>query len=244
VETWEPPLEVPDGDILVHAGDFTHRGRVPEIQAFNAWLSRLPHKHKVLTAGNHEIGLDPGTRGTEHHVDHPDLDRAASFLTDCVLLQDSSVEIMGLKFYGSPWTPLHRGMAFNLERGSAIAAKWALIPDDVDVLVTHAPPLGHFDMTHHGARAGCEDLLRAVVERIKPKLHVFGHVHEGKLSGCIIFLSASIFIVCMTCLHDSVTNASFVSRSQFGIRCETERTARVITAREWTALLLGGSGCD
>jgi Icc-related predicted phosphoesterase len=68
-------------------------------------------------------------------------------------------------------------MAFNLQRGQDLKAKWDLIPEDTDVLITHGPPYGHLD-TIQGFSQGCQDLLTAV-EYVKPKFHVFGHVHKG-----------------------------------------------------------------
>jgi len=68
-------------------------------------------------------------------------------------------------------------MAFNLQRGPDIKAKWDLIPEDTDVLITHGAPYGHLDQSE-GVSQGCQDLLTAV-ERVRPKFHVFGHVHKG-----------------------------------------------------------------
>jgi len=83
-----------------------------------------------------------------------------------------------VKFYGSPWQPWFYDWAFNLERGAEIRAKWDLIPEVIDVLITHGPPFGIGDLTARGDKAGCQDLLE-VLERIKPRVHIFGHIHEG-----------------------------------------------------------------
>jgi Icc-related predicted phosphoesterase len=71
-------------------------------------------------------------------------------------------------------------MAFNLDRGAPIKEKWDLIPSNglVDVLVTHGPPYGILDVTYENLTVGCEELAIAVKDRIKPRLHVFGHIHE------------------------------------------------------------------
>ncbi|MCD4691221.1 hypothetical protein K8S17_07150 [bacterium] len=84
----------------------------------------------------------------------------------------------GVTFYGSPWQPSFMDWAFNLERGPELRAKWDLIPDGVDVLITHGPPADHGDMTVRGPAVGCVDLLDAV-RRTRPRLHIFGHIHEG-----------------------------------------------------------------
>ena len=83
------PFDVPNGDILLHCGDFTHRGRYHEVEEFNAWLGTLPHKHKIVIAGNHELTFDKTTRGGKFHAetDHPDLDKIKELLTNCVYLE-------------------------------------------------------------------------------------------------------------------------------------------------------------
>jgi Icc-related predicted phosphoesterase len=158
-------LNIPDGDILVHAGDSTRIGKPEEIQDFNRWLGTLPHPHKVIISGNHDFSFQ---------TDGP---AARSWITNAHYLQDSGVELCGLKFWGSPWQPRFFDWAFNLERGSALKYFWDQIPQDTDVLITHSPPFGILDQTARGEPVGCEELRKAVI-RIGPKLHVFGHIHE------------------------------------------------------------------
>jgi Icc-related predicted phosphoesterase len=168
-------IAVPDGDILIHAGDATVRGTAPEIEAFLAWFSRLPHKHKVFVAGNHDW---------LYEIDN----RRARLLTanfNIRYLQDSSTEIEGLKIYGSPFQPRYFDWAFNLKRGAELAEKWKSIPDETDVLITHGPPNGILDEVPRifwTENAGCEELRKRVEEISKfgkLKLHVFGHIHCG-----------------------------------------------------------------
>lgn len=159
-------IDVPDGDVLLHAGDFTGRGRPEEVAAFGEFLSRLPHRHKIVVAGNHDFLFE----------NEPE--RARELLKDVTYLQDSSVEVEGLSIWGAPWQPWFHDWAFNLQRGSEIAEKWALVPDGTDVLVTHGPAQGILDATADGERVGCEELERAL-RRIQPRLHVFGHIHEA-----------------------------------------------------------------
>ncbi|HEX8396713.1 MAG TPA: metallophosphatase domain-containing protein [Pyrinomonadaceae bacterium] len=160
-------ISVPDGDILIHAGDATNRGQVDEIVAFNEWFSGFPHKHKIFVAGNHDWLFETRPK------------YARSLLAkNVVYLQDSAVEILGLKIYGSPWQPRFFDWAFNLNRGGEMAEKWKLIPKDADILITHGPPFGILDETPRGDFAGCEE-LRKRVEEIRPQLHVFGHIHFG-----------------------------------------------------------------
>ena len=86
---------------------------------------------------------------------------------------------MGLRIWGSPWQPWFHDWAFNLRRGPEIDAKWKRIPEGIDVLVTHGPPAGFGDRCHDGELVGCADLLRHV-DRVKPRLHLFGHIHEDR----------------------------------------------------------------
>jgi hypothetical protein len=92
-------------------------------------------------------------------------------------LEDAGVELLGLRFWGSTWQPEFNDWAFNLPRGPRLADKWALVPEGLDVLVTHGPPAGFGDHASTAGRQGCADLL-ARVERVRPRLHLFGHIHE------------------------------------------------------------------
>ena len=160
-------VRVPDGDVLVVAGDLTGRGTTAEVSRFALELGRLPHRAKVVVAGNHDwlFQREPGL--------------ARELLGGvAIYLEDAGAEVAGLRFWGSPWQPRFFDWAFNLERGGDLRARWDLIPADTDVLVTHGPPRGYGDLTPRGERVGCEDLLEAVV-RVKPRLHVFGHIHAG-----------------------------------------------------------------
>ena len=174
-------LNVPEGDVLVHAGDLTNRGILEEVREFNTFLGTLPHPHKIVIAGNHDFCFE------DYRMD------CEEALTNCIYLQDQEVTIDGVRFYGSPWQPWFFDWAFNLERGPEIRAKWDLIPEDTGVLITHGPPYGIGDLTARGDKAGCQDLLE-VVERIKPKVHIFGHIHEGygvTSNGVTTFINAS-----------------------------------------------------
>jgi hypothetical protein len=93
-------------------------------------------------------------------------------------LEDESAIVAGVKIYGSPWQPYFGGWAFNLRRGEPLAAMWAKIPDNTDILVTHSPPEGILDRNRWGEPCGCRDLL-ARVREVQPRLHIFGHIHEA-----------------------------------------------------------------
>jgi Icc-related predicted phosphoesterase len=166
-------ITVPDGDLLIHAGDLTGRGTMPEVLAANRWLGTLPHRHKVIIAGNHDFGFER----------EPALFR--SLITNAVYLQHEAAEIEGLKLFGSPYTPWFHNWAFNVQEPAEMARLWAQVPDATDILITHGPPAGVLDLagTHHPC--GCEPLLDRV-KQIRPRLHVFGHIHEsaGRLDAC------------------------------------------------------------
>ena len=159
-------VDVPDGDVLVHAGDLTNMGTLAQVAEAASFIQSLPHRHKIVIAGNHDLSL-------EHQADE-----AEALLTEMTYLRDSATTVDGVRFWGSPWQPWFFDWAFNLQRGEEIRAKWDLIPDDTDVLITHGPPLGVLDMTFRQEQVGCADLLEAL-ERTEPCVHVFGHIHEG-----------------------------------------------------------------
>ena len=164
-EQWLPP--VPDGDVLVHAGDMLQHGTMAELERAVRWLRAQPHAHKLVIAGNHDWCL------SRTPVPARNLLGTVATVT---YLQDSEVVIDGVRFWGSPWQPEFFDWAFNLPRGEPLAAKWALVPAGIDVLVTHGPPRGYGDRVSRG-REGCDDLLTAL-DRVRPALHLFGHIHE------------------------------------------------------------------
>jgi len=164
-------VRVPPCDILIHCGDCTADSGPQSLRGFLVWFERQPAKHKVLVAGNHDFAFEKW----------PDL--AVAMVKEVApsvqYLQDSGCELMGLKFWGSPYQPEFMNWAFNLPSGAALKRHWDMIPKGTDVLVTHGPPKGFLDYNHYdNFHCGCEDLLNAVIE-IKPKLHCFGHIHSG-----------------------------------------------------------------
>ena len=179
-------VPVPGGDLLIHAGDCLGVGTLEELEDLNDWLGSLPHRHKILIAGNHDWCFQ----------NEPDV--AQTRVTNATYLCDSGVDIGGTRFWGSPWTPVFFHWAFNLDRGQPLAERWALIPPDTDVLITHGPPAGILDnvLTGTGEQSvGCEE-LRSAVDRLRPRLHVFGHIHEGHGQR---ELGGSLFINASTC---------------------------------------------
>jgi Icc-related predicted phosphoesterase len=158
-------LVVPNGDVFIHAGDMCRGGDLSELRTAARWIADLPHRHKVIVAGNHDWGF----------VHYPM--EARGLFAGAHYLEDAEVTIDGVRFYGSPWQPAFNNWAFNLPRGIALAAVWDRIPRDLDVLVTHGPPEGLGDRATSKQRAGCAD-LRARVAEVAPRLHLFGHIHQ------------------------------------------------------------------
>jgi len=177
-------LQVPPGDVLVHAGDATMGGSEQEVREFAEWFQRQPHRHKIFVAGNHDW-LFQEDRKLAERILGPDI----------IYLQDNGVTIDGMLFYGSPWQPEFNSWAFNMPRdGEELRSKWDLIPGETDVLITHCPPARIFDMTQDGDSAGC-NRLRDRIEYVNPKIHIFGHIHEGygvNTFGDTTFINACI----------------------------------------------------
>lgn len=165
--------DLPEADIIIHAGDCTNVGKPNELLDFLNWYSNLPYKHKIFIAGNHDFCFQP-TRSAFPPI-YPDI--AQEFKDKGVVyLMDQMVEVEGLKIYGSPWQPRFYDWAFNVDRGEAIAKKWEKIPEGLDVLITHGPPFGILDYTYTSNRVGCEELYKKIVQ-VRPKINIFGHIH-------------------------------------------------------------------
>ncbi len=160
-------FDIPSGDVFIHAGDFSNHGSESEIIGFMQWVEQLPHAHKILVAGNHDIGFEREAILYESLVP-----------AGVIYLKDQSLQLGETEIYGSPWTPRFYDWAFMKPRGAALRAVWQLIPSTTDLLITHGPPLHIADLTSDGDAAGCADLLDEVENRIKPRWHLFGHIHE------------------------------------------------------------------
>ncbi|KAH8554146.1 metallophosphoesterase domain-containing 1-like protein [Umbelopsis sp. PMI_123] len=168
-------FRVPDGDVLVHAGDITRRSNLQEFSNFLKWMSSLPHMVKIVIAGNHDIVMDPEFHYLEERREILDNFRQHGI----IYLQNSSYKLPaslgGYLIYGSPYAPFHIGGAFMPYDLSDV---WKCVPNDTDILVTHTPPYGIQDTTRRGQNVGCEHLLKRIKE-IKPKASIFGHIHEA-----------------------------------------------------------------
>ncbi|MDN3606768.1 metallophosphoesterase family protein [Kaistella yonginensis] len=159
---------LPKADLIIHGGDVSKLGQAHEVEDFIHWFLRLDYAHKIFIAGNHDFYFEDYSR-----------DFIQKKLTsNCHYLCDSGVEIEGVKIWGSPVTPTFFNWAFNVDRGKPIQKYWNMIPSNTDILVTHGPVGGILDGTTSNINAGCDDLLKTV-NRVKPKFHLFGHIHEA-----------------------------------------------------------------
>ena len=175
-DTHNSQPKLPDGDVLIHAGDLTQSGSLQELQATVGWLRAQPHPVKIVVAGNHDRLLDPSC-DDQSRTGSAAAERAAIDWGDVIYLDNAAATVTcangrRLRVYGSPRSPRFGNWAFQYTRGEDVWAE--TIPRDIDVLVTHGPPRAHLDLL----RLGCEHLLRELW-RVRPTLHVFGHVHEG-----------------------------------------------------------------
>jgi Icc-related predicted phosphoesterase len=188
---------IPDGDILIHCGDISNVGERDQVEDFIDWLKELPHKHKIFIAGNHDRSFDPKF----NDGDKPEW--LKELLADLLIsdynihyLENESVVIDGITFWGSPITPdfYPKYWAFNKPRGEEIRKIWRQIDANTDVLITHGPPYNIKDYTKSCMKVGCEDLSR-VVDILKPKCHFFGHIHEdygALLTNGILYANVSV----------------------------------------------------
>jgi Icc-related predicted phosphoesterase len=153
---------LPGGDLLIVAGDLTMSGEKWETKMFASWLDNLSnYQEKVVIGGNHDRYLT--------HKNNP--------FKKAHYLLNSSITLFGYKIWGSPYTPSFGNWFFMKNRGQQMKEIWDQIPEDTDILVTHGPPYGILDQNRNDIPCGCEELRRAV-DRIRPKYHVFGHIHE------------------------------------------------------------------
>ncbi len=184
-------FECPGGDILLHSGDVSARGSDQEILNFINWLEQQPYDHKVFIPGNHDWSLE---RNFAYWKDEC-TKRRIFLLNDSGVILKSMNDPYNIQVWGSPVQPWFHSWAFNRARTQEEATSqhgwikphWDMIPNNTEILLTHGPPYGILDEvttingdSYHPPRlAGCEELAKRVPET-DIKLHVFGHIHEGR----------------------------------------------------------------
>lgn len=184
-------LKIPEGDILIHSGDFTYKGSLSACGDFNNWLGELEFKHKIIIAGNHELGFNRLSKEIKDNL-----------FSNAIYLEDSGCQLEGINFWGSPRQPFFYDWEFNFPEndGGQVAKKiWKLIPENTNILITHGPPFGILDeviRTYNSKEnTGCPYLRRRIEKLDNLKYHIFGHIHEqyGVLQDeKITFINASI----------------------------------------------------
>ena len=184
-------LSLPGGDVIICAGDMSSRGYDHEIDNFCKWFDKQDYAHKIFIAGNHDFYFENKPKeAAELMKSYENLNYLQD---DMYLIGDDYAE--SIKVWGSPWQPRFYNWAFNVDRGEALKAKWDLIPSGIDILITHGPPFGILDkVIGRSENLGCEELIKKIKE-IKPKIHVFGHIHSGYgyfFDGDTHYINASV----------------------------------------------------
>ena len=191
--------KLPGGDILIHSGDISSLGREHEVGGFIKWFNAIDnYTYKIFIAGNHDMSFDREVLlrnkldyfdGGRNNWDTKCADGKPQWLIDMLgmslaggvfYLENSSIDIEGLKIWGSPITPsFGYGWAFNKDRGHDINEVWNTIPMDTDIVITHGPIYGYCDRTFNtNENVGCADLYHRLYE-VNPYLHFSGHIHEA-----------------------------------------------------------------
>lgn len=178
-------INTDSGDVLIHCGDCLNHGSFKELPRFIEWFTQQRYKHKILVFGNHDFCLD-----------HKDVMIRGSSLSMCAdagihVLIDRKIEIDGVSFYGSPWQgSLPHWSAYKDRKERALL--WKKIPEGLDFLITHIPPYGildkaykwtgdkYFYQTKEPTEHAGSKLLLKEIERARPKIACWGHIHESR----------------------------------------------------------------
>jgi Icc-related predicted phosphoesterase len=173
-ENFHRQEDIPPADLLIHCGDFTNQGSLKKVTEFADWLRRISENYTniIIVAGNHDRSFDEPEPSRGHQrlqEDGP---------SNIIYLNHSQYIYNDIVIFGSPYTPRFGDWAFNVERGSALAEKWADIPPNTNILITHGPARGILDPGRSEKNVGCDQLAERIAI-VKPKLHVFGHCHDG-----------------------------------------------------------------
>jgi Icc-related predicted phosphoesterase len=188
-------LEIPECDLLIHAGDFSFVGKMIDIMEVNQWFGKLKAKgickEIVAIAGNHDGITETNPAWTKE------------VFTNCIYLDQEPYELFGFKVFGSPISPEFNNWFHNRKRGPEIARCWSKIPDNTQILVVHGPPYGILDVNTEEIYSqplgpehlGCKDLKKRIDQLKNLKLVVTGHIHSS--SGVeehngIKFVNASV----------------------------------------------------
>ncbi len=171
--TMQNKIEIPDGEILIHAGDAGNLGKFEEYYEIGRWFESLKDRfqYRIIVPGNHDQAFQNNAENVLRQW----------FDDDVICLIDDEVQLFGYKFYGCPWMPQFYNWAFMMPE-SELAAVYAKIPDDTEILITHSPPFGILDKPAGNGfeshrRCGSQALYDRVKQLPKLKHHIFGHLH-------------------------------------------------------------------
>jgi len=167
--TVEEQYPMPEADVLIHAGDFTDSAHKSEFIDFNKWLGTLHKRYpvRIVIAGNHEYKqrLDP--------------EAIICLLTNATVLEHETLDVNGLCIFGSPWVPGQKAACPG--DGAKAKHRFAEIPEGVDILLTHGSPFGIMDCCERAElQWGGSKALRHEIMRARPRVHMFGHMHEQR----------------------------------------------------------------
>lgn len=185
-------LIVPECDVFFHCGDMSGRGEYSIYDDLVIWIEKNdPAANYVFIPGNHDVTFESDEETARSFFDRPNVR----------VLIDQGCVIDGLKVWGSPWTLRFYDWAFNADRGDQIQKHWNKIPQDIDVLLTHGPAYGYGDFIpgrrmspfdapgvterNGGLHVGCSQLLARLTD-VSPRIHAYGHIHEGAGVSTII----------------------------------------------------------
>lgn len=159
----EKVKDFPEADVFIYAGDWSGVGNGNESYKFAYWVKGLPYRYKLVVPGNHERWVETYPAWMEDMLQE----------SGAELLIDKESVIDGVKFYGTPWTPEFGRWAF-MRKYRQMTELLKNVPADTDVLITHGQPYEVCDPGKFGSRA-----IKDLLNRIQPKVHIFGHAHEG-----------------------------------------------------------------
>ena len=182
-------LTVPECDVLISAGDYSHRGEKESVIRYHRWLDKQPATLILSVQGNHEVWVQENWEESVSIVQG---------LSDRIhFMRKSTVQYSGKKFFCSAFSPEFCNWAYSIKRGKDAEWHWKGIPADTDILVTHGPPHRTLDQVQEGLSnaLGCEALRERIKTLKRLKLHVFGHIHGGygeKLVDGVLYVNAAI----------------------------------------------------
>lgn len=186
-------LKIPDGDMLIHAGDFSMRAKLNDVVQFAEWFKKQPHQYKIVVAGNHDVYCDGQKEWTKEEF------------FPAIYLDHEEATVHGYKVFGSPYSScIYEPSPWSFDyppKGPRSKALWSQIPEFTDILITHGPPKGVGDWVpdihpKEDHNVGDANLLYYVKQRL-PRVHIFGHIHEGYGVHTYPFFTTRFYNACI-----------------------------------------------